>query len=388
MEFIIAFETEKSTPKELSMDNNTTKNPLNPKKIALFVLYGIIALLLFITVLSFNDLPSIFEQLKQVELKYVFVSMSMLLSYMALYPLSLCILTKSRGCDISMPLTYSIAMTEHFFNGITPLATGGQPFQAHSYSRAKIKLADSTGLLLTNLIIYMVVTTGYSLLGIFYFDTFTANVNPVWIPIIIVGYALNFAVLVVMVALGTSKKLRNGLVRFVYWLCKFKIFKWLEPKAEDAKIYFEQVQEAFHDLTKKKGHFLLALLTKICSFAFFYGSSFFILRAMGISADPSQFFMILCATSFALTAVGFIPTPGASGGVEGSASQVFKSVIIFIVGDAIISTVVPTANGVMLIWRLLSYYFVMAVSLIFVIGNEIYFRKSKKYAVNKKKSRE
>jgi hypothetical protein len=37
----------------------------------------------------------------------------------------------------------------------------------------------------------------------------------------------------------------------------------------------------------------------------------------------------------------------------------------------------------MLIWRLLSYYFVMAVSLTFVIGNEIYFRKSKKYAVNK-----
>ena len=358
------------------MDNNeknTQKNPLNVKKVILFVIYGIVALCLFFTVLSFNDLPSIFEQLKTVDLKYVLLAMLFLLIYMASYPLSLCLLTKAKKSKIPFALTYSIAMTEHFFNGITPLATGGQPFQAHSYARAKIKISESTGLLLTNLIIYMLVTTGYSLLGIFYFGKFTRHVDPVWVPIIIVGYVLNFAVLVVMFSLGTSKRLRGLLVKFIYFLCKFRIFKWLKPKAEDVKEYFEQVQAAFSDLAKKKGYFLLALLTKIFSFAFFYGSTFFILHALGIKVAPSQFFMVLCATSFAITAVGFIPTPGASGGVEGSASQVFKSVIIFIVGESIIATVAPMATGVMLIWRLLSYYFVMAISLIFVVFNEICF---------------
>lgn len=360
------------------MENNTEKNPLSPKKIALFILYALLAVCLFITVLSFNDLPEILNQLKSVNISYVLLAMLMLLVYMALYPLSLCILTRARKCEISMPLTYTIAMTEHFFNGITPLATGGQPFQAHSYSRAKVKISESTGLLLTNLIIYMIVTTGYSLFGMLYFDTLTANVEPWWIPIIIIGYALNFLVLVVMVLLGTSKKLRSGLVRFIYFLCKFRIFKWLEPKAESLTVYFEQVQAAFADLMKKKGAFVLALITKIFSFAFFYGSTFFILRAMGIPAEPKDFMLILLGTSFAITAVGFVPTPGASGGVEGSAGQVFKSIIIFIVGDAILSSVVPVANGVMLIWRLLSYYFVMAVSLLFTIGNEIYFSKRKK----------
>ena len=105
---------------------------------------------------------------------------------------------------------------------------------------------------------------------------------------------------------------------------------------------------------------------------------------MDIPADPSQFILIMLGTSFAITAVGFVPTPGASGGVEGSAGQIFKSIIIFIVGDAILSSVVPIANGVMLIWRLLSYYFVMSVSLLFTIGNEIYFsRKSKKNSADK-----
>ena len=360
------------------MENNTENNPLSPKKIGLFILYALLAVCLFITVLSFNDLPEILNQLKSVRASYILLAMLMLLIYMALYPLSLCILTRARKCEISMPLTYTIAMTEHFFNGITPLATGGQPFQAHSYSRAKVKISESTGLLLTNLIIYMIVTTGYSLFGMLYFDTLTANVEPWWIPIIIIGYALNFLVLVVMVLLGTSQKLRSGLVRFIYFLCKFRIFRWLEPKAESLTVYFEQVQEAFADLMKKKGAFLLALVTKIFSFAFFYGSTFFILKAMGIPAEPKDFMLILLGTSFAITAVGFVPTPGASGGVEGSAGQVFKSIIIFIVGDTILSSVVPLANGVMLIWRLLSYYFVMAVSLLFTICNEFYFSKRKK----------
>ena len=138
------------------MENTQQKHPLNKKKIALFVIYAVVALLLLVTVLSFNDLPAIIEELKSVDVKYVLLALACVLGYLALYPLSLCILTKARNCDIKMSTTYSIAMTEHFFNGITPLATGGQPFQAHSFSRAKVKISESTGLLLTNLIIYMI----------------------------------------------------------------------------------------------------------------------------------------------------------------------------------------------------------------------------------------
>ena len=304
----------------------------------------------------------------------------MVLLYLASYPLSLCILTKARKCKIKMSTTYTIAMTEHFFNGITPLATGGQPFQAHSFTKSKVKISESTGLLLTNLIIYMSVTTAFSFLGLFCFDTLVSSADVWWIPIIIIGYSLNFMMMVLMIALGASTKLRNGLVRFIHFLCKFRIFRWLRPKADDLKTYFEQVQEAFHDLTKKKGAFLLAVLTKIVSFTFLYSSSFFILLAMGVPATGSHHFLTLAGTSFAMTAVGFLPTPGASGGVEGSAGQVFKSIIIFIAGESIIATSSAIANGVMLIWRLLSYYTVMVISLLFYIGLEIYFAQKAKAA--------
>lgn len=362
------------------MENNTQKHPLNGKKIALYFVYAIVAVLLLVTVLSFNDLPAIMQELKEVQIPYLLLAVLCVVIYLALYPLSLCILTKARKCEIKMSTTYVIAMTEHFFNGITPLATGGQPFQAHSYSRAKVKISESTGLLLTNLIIYMLVTTGFSLTGLFFFKTLVSQIDKAWLPIIIVGYVLNFMVLVVMFALGVSTKLRNLLTKTVSFFCKFKLLRRFESKVPEIETYFIQVQESFAYLTKKKGAFLLALLTKILAFAFLYGSSFFILRAFNVHVPFSQMFFTMAATSFAITAVGFIPTPGASGGVEGSAAQVFKSVIFFVAGISAVEAA-ATASGVMLIWRLLSYYFVMVVSLLFYIGLEIYFKvKAKKQA--------
>lgn len=357
---------------------NNEKHPISAKNIVIFVIYALIAICLLITVLSFNDLPSIVEQLKEVKFGFVILGAAMVLIYMALYPISLCLLTRARKCDIKMSTTYSIAMTEHFFNGITPLATGGQPFQAHSYTRAKVKISESTGLLLTNLLIYMIVTTGFSLLGLFYFNTLTDYIDSWWIPIIIVGYSINFMVLVAIFFLGTSTKIRSGLMRFIRFVCRIPFLKRFESKADDLQGYFENVQKSFKDLMRHKGTFALALLSKILSFIFLYSSSFFILLALGVTVSIGEWFMILSGTCFALTAVSFIPTPGASGGVEGAAGQVFKSIIISVMGASVVSTAAATANGVMLIWRLLSYYFVLLVSLCFTIGLEIYFKKKSK----------
>jgi uncharacterized protein (TIRG00374 family) len=224
----------------------------------------------------------------------------------------------------------------------------------------------------------MMVTTAYSLTGLFFLDTLLASIDHWWIPIIIIGYSLNFMMMVIMILLGTSKSVRSLLMKGVLFLCRFNLFKTMRKKTNDISLYFEQVQSAFNKMIHRKWHFLLAILSKIVSFAFLYGSTYFVLRAMNVPIDPSMFFLVLSGTSFAITAVGFIPTPGASGGVEGSAGQIFKSIIIFAAGGAPIIAADATANGVMLIWRLISYYLVMAISLVFYIGLEIYFVKKGK----------
>lgn len=358
------------------MENNTQKNPLNKKKIVLFIVYSIVAICLFMTVLSINDLDAISKQLETVKIEYVFYAFLMIMAFALIFPLSLCILTKARGTNIKMSTTYSIAMTEHFFNGVTPLSTGGQPFQVYSYYRAKVKLSESTGLLLTNLLVYMIVTTAFALVGLFYFDIFLAHMDKWWVPVVIIGYILDVLILVITFSLGASKTIRNLLMKLVNAICKIRIFRKLQPKAKALEEYFEQVQEAFHYLTKKKGAFVLALVSKAIAYAFYYGASYFILLAFGVPMHAENLLLSISATAFSITAVGFIPTPGASGGVEGAMGQIYRSIVIFITGGAVFATATAVASGVMLIWRLLSYYLLMLISLAFYIGLEVVFNKN------------
>ena len=103
--------------------------------------------------------------------------------------------------------------------------------------------------------------------------------------------------------------------------------------------------------------------------AYFF-TTFFILLALRVPVGASDIFFVICGTSFAVTMVVFLPTPGASGGIEFA----FKTVFASIAAGAASSV----AYGGMLVWRLLSYYFVMLISLIFTIILEITSLKNKK----------
>ena len=59
-------------------------------------------------------------------------------------------------------------MSEHFFNGITPFATGGQPFQIYALSKKKVDLSTSTGLLMMNFIIHMCASNLFALISLFF----------------------------------------------------------------------------------------------------------------------------------------------------------------------------------------------------------------------------
>lgn len=335
-------------------------------RVGAFILYGALTVFILMIALSLGDLGEILAVLKSADFSQILLALLCILVYMALYPLSLCILTRARGCEIKMSTTYNIAMTEHFFNGITPLATGGQPFQVYSFNKAKVKPSESTCLLLMNFMVFMLVTNGFAACSLFYFDRFVTDRAMAFIAAF--GFTMNFAVLTVTFLLATSRRVRAVLSRLLHFLCRFKwIARFLEPRLPSLNEYFEQVQTAFSHLIRKKGAFFLSLLSKILSMGAYYTATFFILRALHVSAPLGELFFIICGTSFAITMVVFLPTPGSSGGIEFA----FKSVFGCIAAGAAASV----AYGGMLIWRLISYYLVMLISLGFYILLEIGFSK-------------
>ncbi len=350
------------------MKNEKTNS--KAKKAALYVLYGTITVLFLIAILSFNDIDEIFTVLGKVQPRYVALSFLTIAIYVALYPLSLCILTKARGCDIKMRRTYSIAMTEHFFNGITPFATGGQPFQAYAFAKAKVKPTESTCLLLMNFMVFMLVTNGFAACALFYFRRLVTD--GAMAAIAVIGFAMNFIVLALTFLIATSHRVCELLCKIVDFFCRFKIIaRFLESKRDTLKEYFVNVQTAFAALKRKKGAFFLALLTKILSMAAYYSTTFFILRALGVAVGVNEIFFVICASSFAITMVVFLPTPGSSGGIEFA----FKTIFAQLAGAAAIDAI---AYGGMLVWRLLTYYFVMLISFLFYIALEIIFSRDKR----------
>ena len=157
-------------------DNKNTATKYDSKKVVRMIILGsAITIFIMTMILSFNDFEGIVEVLKTTNVKYLMFAILLLLVYAILYPITLCILTRTKKCKISMLNTYLIGSTEHFFNGITPFATGGQPFQVYAYNRLGVKPADSTGILMMNFIIFMIVTNIYALASLFYYPQLAQN---------------------------------------------------------------------------------------------------------------------------------------------------------------------------------------------------------------------
>ncbi|MGN0817895.1 MAG: lysylphosphatidylglycerol synthase domain-containing protein, partial [Candidatus Coproplasma sp.] len=182
------------------MEQNLNDKKKKKKNFALFILYGALTVGILCIFLGINDFGETMKVLGGADIKYVLIALALLALYAALTPLTTCMLTKAKGLNVGFGTTYSISMTEHFFNGITPFSTGGQPFQIYEFSRAKVKAADSTGTLLLNFIIMMIVTNAFAACSLIYYGRFIDG-NVAMQVIAIVGFTMNALVLFFMISL-------------------------------------------------------------------------------------------------------------------------------------------------------------------------------------------
>lgn len=356
-------------------DNKNTATKYDSKKVVRMIILGsAITIFIMTMILSFNDFEGIVEVLKTTNVKYLMFAILLLLVYAILYPITLCILTRTKKCKISMLNTYLIGSTEHFFNGITPFATGGQPFQVYAYNRLGVKPADSTGILMMNFIIFMIVTNIYALASLFYYPQLAQNISNLN-AMVIIGFAINFFVLIFLISVATTKRIRIWLEKILIWLCRFKwLKKFVEPNIPKFNDYCYQAQGAFKELWHHKGAFLSCFVIKFITMGVYYAITFFILKALNVDVGPDKLVFIICSTAFAITMCVFIPTPGGSGGIEFAFKSIFQAVAVGITAEV--------AMGGMLLWRLLSYYLMMLLSFFIYLALEKITLKREKDIMN------
>lgn len=334
----------------------------------IFPLICLIVVLVFI--FSMNDINDIYDTLKNADGINILYAVGMLLLYFILWPLSLYTFTKLGKIKIKFIDVFLIGSTEHFFNGVTPFASGGQPFQAYSFKKKDVGYSESTGILLINYIIYQAVITVMFLIAfILNVDYLKSNVSNVY-GIMILGLVINILVLIIFIGIGCSKFVRNLFLKFIKLLAKIKFLtKTLEKRMLKIESYFNDYQEAFKYMSKNKLALLISTAIKVITMLVYYAIPFFVLRAVRVNVTYNDMFFIIAMTCFSICMTCWIPTPGASGGIE----LAFKTLFASIVG--VTSTVAVSG---MLVWRFITYYLLMLISLIAFIIFEALCKKNNK----------
>jgi glycosyltransferase 2 family protein len=331
---------------------------------------SIITIFLAILILSFNDIKGTFEVVKTANYKFLLIALALIILYMFFNILGLVVLLKENHCKLKLKDMYLIGATEPFFNGITPFATGGQPFQAYALCRKGVSVKDATITLMMNFIVFMISTNFFAILSLVFWNRYVSQI-PNFIWIVIVGFVMNFIVLLLFLVVAFSKTVRNFIIHITKWLSNKKLFKKL-LSGKDQQIYefCNNVQTGCAELLKNPKAFLLCLVTKIISLIFYYSIPFVILLSLNVKLSINDFVYTLLATSFAVTLVVWLPTPGSTGGIE----LAFKSIFITISG---VSGVI--AMGGMVLWRLYTYYLLMLVGFICYLIFDIQDRKDRKF---------
>ncbi len=323
------------------------------KKILRISFFAIITIIMLLVLFLANDLTEIAHVLKNIKPLWLFVAFGFLIIYFIINAFSLMIIIKDE--KLKAVDSFLVSSIEYFYNGITPSNTGSQPMQVVEYKRLGVPTSRATGALLINSVINQIAIVFLCLLSLIYYKELSKGVEAIKI-LIIVGLSLNILVLLLYLSIGISNKIKNVLVKIVSFFCKRKIFK---GKLDLAVIKFEdfckEAQVSFKEAFKHPIRLILALFFKTLALIIFYALPFFVLLSLDIHLGPKTIFIVIAMTTFSIAMTCFVPTPGASGGIEFA----FKSLFINLAG--VTSSVAVSG---MLLWRLLTYYILMIISLI------------------------
>ena len=330
-----------------------------PKKtnIAKNLLFVVIMLaVVLIVVFSLNDISLILEAVKTANGRLILLAVLVYLGYVITTNLALHFVTTGLGIKLPFLDSMAIGSAEYFFNGITPFSSGGQPFQAYFYVKKGVSGDNAMSILMSNFIVYQVIMTVMSTLGLILFYRDIKDVLNQYMFLILIGYVANMSVLAILISISTIP----GISKVFEWLFrtvgKIKFLTKSMQKLENRTFDFvKEFQIGMGLLFKRKRVLIGASLLRVLGLSLLHSVPYVIFLALGVSLDMSDLIFVISMSLFSTTFMMWVPTPGASGGTEWAFTVIFTS----LVSGA--TTILVTS---MLIWRFVTYYLGMLIGFI------------------------
>ncbi len=309
---------------------------------------AIILLLLTLIILYIilrNDMSKIIEAITN--MNYLYLLVAILFYFLSLiikaYVLYSCVNNKEK-LTLGQAIKHNIIT--QFFNGITPLSTGGQPMEIYMLMGCGINPSVATSIIVQNFIFYQTSLVIFGVLAVLYncfFHIFPSI--PILRNFVLLGFIINIIVVIILYMIILSKrKVKKLLIKIIHLLAKLKIIKEEEQMQEVWLKRLEEFHNSSKELRKRKTLAIKGIILNFISLTCLYIIPLPLIYGLN---DFSSLNVLntLVASAYVLIIGAFIPAPGASGGIEYGFIKFFGNFIPKI-----------TLNATLLIWRFITYY--------------------------------
>lgn len=253
-------------------------------------------------------------------------------------------LTRKSAKGRTLTLSFKVTLCGRYYDAVTPLSTGGQPFQVTYLMGRGVPSSAALSIPIAKLFFFQLawlVLSSTCLIVSFVDNSFNSFVNVASI----IGFVLSFAVMFLTLFLSISKNIGKKLVaKTLKLLQKMKIVKNYEKQYQRVMNYVEDYQNIMRQYVKSPKDFIIEFFVSLARLIAIYSIPFFIFCVFNGYATGIylKFFVMGVLVDLASS---FIPLPGGSGMNEVSFSLMFS--LYFESGPLF---------WAMLLWRFFTYY--------------------------------
>ncbi|CAH0418666.1 lysylphosphatidylglycerol synthase transmembrane domain-containing protein [Periweissella ghanensis] len=305
------------------------------------------------------NMKLLFHDILTINIWWLLVAILCIIAYLVIEAVIVKVFVGDRVHGFTFKDALRVPLVEQLGNGITPFASGGQPFQIMAMMQAGVEPGYATAILLMKFVVYQFVIVLNFFWALIVGSHFLADKVHVLKYLMIFGFLIHFAVIVglilVMFWYGFTKRMTNLLLKTVKVVGLggkekrleryHRISQWVDVRLQN--FHKESVR-----MTSNIGLMVKGLVLTSIQLMFYYSIPYFILLALGYT--HINYILITSLHVLIVMVISIFPIPGGSGGAEVSFQSLFSS-FINVPTDLVLA---------MFIWRFLTYYFGMFAGMI------------------------
>ena len=254
---------------------------------------------------------------------------------------------------------FRIRLSDFFFSGITPSATGGQPMQLYYMRRDGNALSASSVVLMTVAVIYKFVLVFIGIGILLFWRTPLRAYLQGYFGLYLLGLCLNAVVVAVLLMVMFSQGIiRSCFDKLEKMMICLRLWKRTEARREKVELFLSGYRETVDFLRRHK-----SLIGVTIAGTFIQRCSVFVLTAVvyrGLGLSGAAMLDIVLVQAAVYIAVDMLPIPGAQGITEAMYRSVFRDIFV---GNTLVVSVCIT--------RGISFYLVMLIGfVVFLCGGE------------------